>query len=781
MTFLLGKIRYIAIITTALAVVAFVALATGHAALASALFAIASLCLGLIVLLIVRRAERRANTDTRNTRERIKQQFHTAADESARRATELEHSIINAERSHSTKLDDVIVKLDEIEQFTALEKVARGASETALVTSQIPELIDGVTLNRAIPSDAYITLTRNPVSFSLPVNGLTSITIEPSIIVSPHRAGIKSAVIAFSAYDDSGTEITAGSNYLASDTFGTFKYIDARANGDQSIELPIPPRATHARIDLVGWAAVTEIHIRNTLPIRRKRWKPATATPRDARSELTKSTPLSDIPVASITDEFTHNSIRSELTLTPLTPAGWREEMEKAKPRFFFCESAWSGKDSSARPWKGRIYASENFSTENRRSLLDILDYCRREGIPTVFWNKEDPTHYGDRVHDFPATARLFDHVFTTDEACVGRYKADYGLASVHAMPFATQPRIYHPIESGERTDDVVFAGSWYTYHEQRSALMESILDRIIASGRNLVIYDRYHGDPDPNHIYPERFRRFTRPALSHSQLADVYRGTRFGLNFNTVTDSPTMFARRVFELMSTHTLVLSNWSEGTENFFGSSVLHLDREPLRFRGLGDFEIEELRDANLHNVLTNHTYRHRLERLAKTIDIKFDEDANVLTVLDIVDSESELVDAVSRRRKFGSIAKHHVIALSNRVSAIDASRLQTEYGRLGAIVVHLPYLADSQAHLDAVLPSKWCLYAPLHTTFDRAEVASALIHTEYASAPVLVGKAATPRYAWRALSSATLIPRSAVRAILTDPTVPQLLLTLEKAS
>src|SRR5690554_3285593 len=103
-------------------------------------------------------------------------------------------------------------------------------------------------------------------------------------------------------------------------------------------------------------------------------------------------------------------------------------------------------------------------------------------------------------------------------------------------------------------------------------------MDALLESGYELEVYDRYHGSGDPLHEWPEKYRKFIRPGLPHQQMPDVYRSSQLGLNFNTVTDSATMFARRVFELMSSNTLVISNYSKGVDKMFGDLVVFADRD-----------------------------------------------------------------------------------------------------------------------------------------------------------------------------------------------------------
>ena len=338
--------------------------------------------------------------------------------------------------------------------------------------------------------------------------------------------------------------------------------------------------------------------------------------------------------VAMICDEFTFNSFRDECNAFPLEPDNWREIFEKQEIDFFFCESAWSGVDSIKRPWRGQVYASANFAKENRGILLEILSYCKANRTPTVFWNKEDPAHYDDRIHDFVKTALEFDHIFTTAAECVERYKSEYGHKSVHLLMFATQPKLFNPIEKFERTEEIIFAGSWYNQHPARCDEMGAIFDAIIQSPNPLKIYNRHSGNDDPNHAFPEKYAPYIQPRLPHDNLDAAYKASKYALNVNTVTNSETMFARRVFELMSSNTLVLSNYSKGMELLFEDGVVFVDgSSPPDLSGEA-----EKREKYLYNVLTYHTYRHRFEQVLKVIGFDCPEPPTVSLYYTVTDAD-----------------------------------------------------------------------------------------------------------------------------------------------
>ena len=139
--------------------------------------------------------------------------------------------------------------------------------------------------------------------------------------------------------------------------------------------------------------------------------------------------------VAAILDTFTEHALRYEVNLLLLSRDRWRTQIEEARPAFLLAESAWMGNDSE---WRYQIVGYE--SLENN-PLRDLVQFCRSLGIPTVFWNKEDPPHFDE----FIGAAREFDFVFTSDADCVPLYREVLGHDRIYVLPFAAQPRLHNP------------------------------------------------------------------------------------------------------------------------------------------------------------------------------------------------------------------------------------------------------------------------------------------------------------------------------------------------
>ncbi len=350
---------------------------------------------------------------------------------------------------------------------------------------------------------------------------------------------------------------------------------------------------------------------------------------------------LKEINVALIMDEFSYNSFKYEFNALVLEPDNWREIFQTEKPDLFLCESAWHGINPETKPWARKISTNINSQKENRTELLEILEYCQKHNIPTIFWNKEDPTHYHNQISSFADTASKFDHIFTSAEECIKDYQIDYGHESVHSLMFAAQPRLFNPIEENERTDDVIFAGSWYAHHPRRCVEMRNIFNKVLDNGYKLKIYDRtYYSRLDDSYNFPSEYQEFVNPAVSHDQMANVYKESKYAININTVTDSDTMFARRAFELILCNTLVLSNHSKGLEKLFNDNIIFIGKNKINLE-----HNQEKRIKNLYNVLKNHTYTNRFKQILDTIDYPYLEPEKTVTIYYQTETPEETENAV----------------------------------------------------------------------------------------------------------------------------------------
>jgi hypothetical protein len=324
---------------------------------------------------------------------------------------------------------------------------------------------------------------------------------------------------------------------------------------------------------------------------------------------------VTDLRIAAIADTFTEASFAPDCDLITFRPDTWRAALEADRPHLLFVESAWKGNGGS---WEFQVGSYTYPESVGLPHLAELVDHCNDHDIPTVFWNKEDPVHFDK----FKEAARLFDVVLTTDQDRIPAYEALDGARAqvVAALPFAAQPALHHPThELADRDPRPVFGGTYYkNRHPERREQMEQLLDA--AREFDLVIYDRTHGQESESVGFPDRFQPHVHGGVPYDEMVRIYREHRLFLNTNSVIASPTMFSRRVFELLACGTPVVSTPSLGVEQLFGGIVPVIDNGPdaadaIRTLLTDDAAWQATSLAGMRAVLGEHTYQHRLARIA----------------------------------------------------------------------------------------------------------------------------------------------------------------------
>ena len=171
-----------------------------------------------------------------------------------------------------------------------------------------------------------------------------------------------------------------------------------------------------------------------------------------------------------------------------------------------------------------------------------------------------------------------------------------------------------------------VFAGSWMKRHRERIETLPILLDPALEFG--LHIFDRNFRLPGirRRHRFPARYHSAIKGTLAYAEMLTAYRCYKVMLNTNSVTNSRTMFSRRVFESLACGTPVVSTDSEGMCRILGNYVrVTRCKDDTRFHLsalLNDPELR-LREGHLGYRFVHecHTYRHRMNEICFRIGLK----------------------------------------------------------------------------------------------------------------------------------------------------------------
>ncbi|MGO1630305.1 MAG: glycosyltransferase family protein [Microbacterium sp.] len=325
-----------------------------------------------------------------------------------------------------------------------------------------------------------------------------------------------------------------------------------------------------------------------------------------------------DITAAVILDDFSHLAFAHEWNTVRLDIDNWLEQVTHKAPDLLFVESAWHGNGDD---WALKVAGRKGPS----RELEDLVTWFRLQGIPTVFWNKEDPEHFAD----FIAAAKLFDHVFTTDEKCLPKYREKLGHDRVHTLPFAAQTAIHNPakIDGITRSHDVAFGGTYFHHkfksrRDQMDIVLHGALDAMEKTGGRLEVFSRFQ--EDERYRFPESISESVVGSLPYPNMLTAYKSFKVFLNVNTVTKSKTMCARRIFELIASGTPVVSTPSTAIGEFFepGELAVAKDRKQAENHVRSLVQSPELVDRAVHRgqrrIWSAHTYSHRAETVLRKV-------------------------------------------------------------------------------------------------------------------------------------------------------------------
>lgn len=370
-----------------------------------------------------------------------------------------------------------------------------------------------------------------------------------------------------------------------------------------------------------------------------------------------------NLKVACILDRFSFDCFKYECKLKYLPYDSWADVIDDFCPDFLLVESAWEGIDKS---WRGQI---ANIKNKETCEIRKVIDYCHQKHIPTVFWNKEDPPNYSN----FIEIAKLFDFVFTTDQNSIPRYYCDLNHKNVYVLPFAAQPAIHNPVNSGlTEKENVAFAGSWYTKkYIKRQIELRILLQPSLAY--NLHIFDRNFQKDDDFYEFPEEYREHIVGGLDYEDMVKAYKLYKVFLNVNSVRESPTMFSRRVFEMLASGANVISTYSEGIRRYFSKIVptVFSEEETNRILSvlLSNKEVSErISLLGIREVNAKHTYQHRLNTILDKIGQaeKIGQEKGV-SIIAYTDDEFGLKNILECYRKQRLINKELIIITDNSLS------------------------------------------------------------------------------------------------------------------
>lgn len=332
--------------------------------------------------------------------------------------------------------------------------------------------------------------------------------------------------------------------------------------------------------------------------------------------------PKQPLCIGLVSDSLTECALSLECKTIPLTPWNSKYALRLYRPDILLVESSWQGHRNR---WKYGIASYADHPERNNRKLSDLVMRARDMGIPTVFWNKEDGVHF-DR---FISSAALFDHILTVDENCIPRYRAVIPKeVTVDSMPFPVQPVTHFFSGFNFRHYRANFVGSYsHHIHDRRRMWQDLMFGAAAKAGLGLTVVDRNSDRKSDNYRFPRLPDFELLPAMQNDRTGQIYKDYMVSLNVNTIEDSPTMYSRRLVEILACGGIAVTNPSPAVDRFFKDycHVVHGSEDAVELfarlkRGPSSVDLERA-EAGAWYVQREHTWGKRVSQIARVAGLQ----------------------------------------------------------------------------------------------------------------------------------------------------------------
>lgn len=343
--------------------------------------------------------------------------------------------------------------------------------------------------------------------------------------------------------------------------------------------------------------------------------------------------------IGIIADQFLHSSYVDAADFIYITPDDYKYDID-----FLFVATSWKGVNGE---WKGLGNIN---NTTVRDKLFNIIEYYRSIGKKIIFYSKEDPSNY----YVFLDIAKECDYIFTTAEECIELYKADTNIENVNVLDFAINPIYFNPIGSQKyNLDEVIFAGTWWNKkYPERKEDMEVVFQSVLKAGKKLKLIDRNYSLGNADFFYPINYLPYISPEIPHDVLQKLHRLYSWAININSIKNSITMFAGRVYELQALGNLIISNHSIGMEEKFPDIIIE-DGTGKATEALLKYSGEELylkKTQGIRRVMTGETVYDRLTYILNCIGIPYDDVSRKIGIIIEDDSLLKMAEDQTYKNK-----------------------------------------------------------------------------------------------------------------------------------
>lgn len=345
-----------------------------------------------------------------------------------------------------------------------------------------------------------------------------------------------------------------------------------------------------------------------------------------------------------------------------LSPDNYLKEFEKKNFDLILYVTCWKGLNEEE--WKGIKYREKPKS-----AFESILELAHQSGAKTVFQTIEDPSNFDY----FLPIAEKMDYVFTSDTDCIERYKEKLGHNRVFYGEYGVNTQVNNPIGSLRHSfNAALFSGSYPERYAERCEDMKVVLSSITNREYHLLIIDRNFNSSE--FLFPPEFQSSIIGAFEHAELQKIHKLFSYSLNFNSIKQSPTMCAMRVYELQAQAKPLISNYAKSVFNKFPEIRIIPVHSSVKAPFENRASLNDLILANraMYRMIYHHNAFAAVQKMLGNIGVD-DRGPAIPRILVLADGDVDIVRQFVADQRFVSAdirAMSSVDEISNLLAAYD---------------------------------------------------------------------------------------------------------------
>jgi hypothetical protein len=324
--------------------------------------------------------------------------------------------------------------------------------------------------------------------------------------------------------------------------------------------------------------------------------------------------------IGLISDEILFLNLQADYKIEYITLENYKTKINKNTIDFLLIESAWNGLNNA---WKYKLAKYPVFFWRTNNDILKVINFAKDKNIKVVFWSKEDGVHFNRFIN----IAKHCNYIFTVDENSIDCYRqiVDKHIP-IHSLMFAINPNIHYFSGFNNKIKKACFAGSYSIHlHPNRRRWQKMAFAAASKADLGPVIFDRNFRKKRLRNKYPRVPNIIINEEIPYLQTAEIYKKYLINLNVNTIVNSPTMFSRRLIEILACGGLCVTNSSLAVKILFNDYVYIADsnHEIIDiFRsiksGLAKKHLEKAK-AGAEYVLKNHCWEKRINKIIQILN------------------------------------------------------------------------------------------------------------------------------------------------------------------